>query len=142
MSLFLSCIFYFVAQIRKTCYRKKRLNLWSLFILIATDWNIENGSCQILCLALEFFVRENLGCFFLQHNNLLKVRKTTDLTKVRKNERVGSILTCPKSKSNYQFSSAGSQENDHFENLYISSHGKTRNIKFGSASGGSDIITS
>ena len=88
------------------------------------------------------FCQREFGLFFLQHNNLLKVRKTTDLTKVRKNERVGSILTCPKSKSNYQFSSAGSQENDQFENLYISSHGKTRNIKFGSASGGSDIITS
>ena len=41
------------------------------------------------------------------------------------------FLTCQKSKSNYQFSSAGSQENDQFENLYISSHRKTTNIQFG-----------
>ena len=31
VSLFLSCMFYFVAQIRKT-EREKKLNLWSLFI--------------------------------------------------------------------------------------------------------------
>ena len=56
VSLFLSSIFFFVAQIRKTCTkRNKILNLWSLIIncgtqfLIPTDWIIEKVLCHILC---------------------------------------------------------------------------------------------
>ena len=83
----------------------------------------------MLCVVLEFFVREGLGCF-LQPNLFPKVSKITDLPKVSKNEQVGSILTCPKI-NDYQFWTAQSQQNDQFANLYISSHGEARNIKLG-----------
>ena len=112
------------------------LNLWSLFInwgtkfLIPSYWIIEKNLCQILCVVLECFVREGLGCFS-QPNILPKVIKITDLPKVSKNEQVGTILTCPKKKNDHQFWIAQSQQNDQFENLYISSHGEARNIKLG-----------
>ena len=46
-------------------------------------------------------------------------------------EQVVSILTCPKLAKLYQIELLKVSKNDQFENLYISSHGKARNIKFG-----------
>ena len=85
-------------------------------------------TCQILCLGLEFFVREGLGCFS-QPNVLPKVSKITDLLKLSKNEQARSILTCPKSEKWLSILNWSKSEKWQFENLYISSHGKVGNIK-------------
>ena len=48
MSLFLSCIFYFVAKIRKTCYRKK-LTVFEAYLLTkgASSWFLLIGSLKL-----------------------------------------------------------------------------------------------
>ena len=117
-------IFYFVVQNRKVCYRKKRLNLWSLFInwggqfLIPTDWIIDNDLCQILFVVLEFFVREGLHCFFLAYlcvqshwNNRPAPSKWKWTSRIH--------FDLPIVKNYYQFWTAQSQQNVQFENLYI-----------------------
>ena len=78
VSLFLLCIFYFVTQIRKACYRKKKIELLkSIYnrvtqFLILADWIIENDLCQILPVVLEFYVKQR-GIFLgLLCPNLVK----------------------------------------------------------------------
>ena len=100
----------------------KRLSLWSLFIdkgnkfLIPADWIIENDLCQILCVIVKFSSnREGLDCY---------------LSKVSKKGWIGLILTCPKLSKWISNLNCSSQQNDQFENLYISSHGEARSIKF------------
>ena len=85
--------------------RNKRLNLWILFIdwgnqfLIPTDWIIENDLHQILCVVLQFFIKqwsngEGLGCF-LRHVLPKRSKITVTCPKSAKQQK-GSILTCPK----------------------------------------------
>ena len=67
VSLFLSCIFYFVKQIKKTCYRNKRFrfSLHSLFLkkIHIRDWAImmstRTGSGEI------FVFKQHAYCSFL-----------------------------------------------------------------------------
>ena len=67
---------------------------------------------------------------------------------------IGSSLICPKSAKWLSFWTAQCQQNEQFENLYITSHGEARNIKFEQqgkphskgfirypSSGGTDVIT-
>ena len=78
--------------------------------------------CQILCVVLEFF-----GLFFVvylaqtQQNNC-------NLSKVNRKVRIGSMLTCPKLETWISTLNWSKWQNYQFENLYISSHGKARNI--------------
>ena len=135
MSLFLSCIFYFATKIRKTCNRKKWLNLKSLFIywgnqfLIPADWIIENNlkSARSFTWFLNFYQTERVWIVFrsMSYPNSIK-----QLVQSSKWEKIGSVLTCPK-LVNWTSTLKCSQQNDQFENLYISSHEEAKNIKFG-----------
>ena len=68
----LSCIIHFVAQIKKHVTKRNRtLNLSSLSVnwenpVLDSCWLIiQNHLCQILCLVLEFFVKQReFGLFF------------------------------------------------------------------------------
>ena len=87
--------------------------------MISADWIIENDICHILCVALEFFIKRRWFRLFI----------AAYLSNIK---QIGSGLTCPKlAKWMSQLWTARSQQNDQFENLCTSSHGKARNIKFG-----------
>ena len=79
-------------------------------VLIPADWVIENDLCQIIC--------------------LLSAINVTCSKSLRINENVQSWFA-QSNQYDYQFWTAQSQQNDQFENLYISIHEKAKNIKFG-----------
>ena len=104
MSLFLSCIFYFVAKIRKTCYRKKWTWLFEACLLTkeTSSWFLLIGSLKMTYArsyargSWIFFERREGLNRFLWHV-LPKVSKiTVTCPKVSKRDLIGSILTSPK----------------------------------------------
>ena len=94
------------------------------------DWIIENYLCQMVYMVLQFFVREGLDCF-LWPNVLPKISKiTVTCPKSVKMKRQSQFWLAQSLKNDYQFGTAKSQQNEQFENLYISSYGEARNITF------------
>ena len=88
MSLFLSCIFYFVLQIRKTCYRKKIKN-WTFEVYLLTR---ETSSRFLLIewVILEFFVKCSLD-FFSRPNVLPKLSKKTVTCQNSVKKKIGRV---------------------------------------------------
>ena len=82
MSSFSSYLFYFVT-----------------LCLDSPDSIIENDTCQVLCVVLEFFVRD-LGCFLWPI--LPKVSKITDLPKVSQNKQVFDLAKVRKMTINFE----------------------------------------
>ena len=96
------------------------------------DWIIANDFCQMLCMVPEFFVKQRVSIVFWQHNVLSKHSKTTvTCPKIVKINKKGQFSLTQSQKNEYQFWTAQSQKSDQSENLYISSQGEARNIKFG-----------
>ena len=102
MSLFLSCIFYFVAKIWKTCYRKKwkteplkpfyRLKKPVLNSCWLDHWKWLMP--DLMHMVHEFSSnRQGLNRFswWLTQTQ----QKNCDLSKVSKEDQIGWILTCP-----------------------------------------------
>ena len=161
MCLFLSCIFYFVWQIRKTCQRRNEKQpfksmYWLGNSVLDSSW-LNHWTWIVPDPMHVWFLNFlsngwSLDCF-LQPNVLPKLIKKTGLLKVTLINSYGKFWLAQSQKNVYQLWITQSQQNDQFENLHISSHGKARNIKFryqvnlrgfngSSASGGSDMITS
>ena len=72
VSFFLTCMFYLITQVRKACHKKKVLNLW-------------------------IFRQMEVWIVFRSLASCLNYKNNCDLTKVNKNEQVGSITICLKS---------------------------------------------
>ena len=135
MSLFISCIFNFVAQIRKTCYRQKKLSLWSLLNGQPSSWFPLFESLKMTCTSYAWFLNfltngKGLGCFsqsgVLPRTNKIAVTWPYSVW----NERVGSILIYPKSAKWLSILKCQKLQNHLFENLHISCHWEARNIRF------------
>ena len=84
------CLYYYLADFilshksEKRVTERSRLDFWRLFFncgtqsLIPPDWPIENYLCQILCVILQFFVKERgLGLSFFFRPVSPKLSKTT-----------------------------------------------------------------
>ena len=79
-----------------------------------------------------FCQTERVWIVFLQHNVLSKHSKTTvTCPKIVIINKKGQFSLTQSQKTEYQFWTAQSQKSDQSENLYISSQGEARNIKFG-----------
>ena len=114
----------------------KRLNVITQFKI---EFLLLFSSCRKVLGKMPFYAwflnilsnGEGLDCFS-QPNILPKLSKiTVNWLKPVKINKVGSFLTCPKSAKWLSILNCQSHQNDEFENLYISSHGKARNMKFG-----------
>ena len=81
--------------------------------------------------SLIFSQTEGLNCF-LQPKVLPKLSKITDLPRISKNKQEGSILVFPKSAKWLSiWNCSKSKKWPIWKYIYISSHGETKNFKFG-----------
>ena len=96
-----------------------------------TSWFPLTESLKITCARwYTCFVREGLDCFSWP-NVLPKISKiTVTCPKSVKMKRQSQFWLAQSLKNDYQFGTAKSQQNEQFENLYISSYGEARNITF------------
>ena len=108
VSLFLSCIFYFVTQIRKTLQKEiKDWVFWSPFI----NWGTPSGlnSCWLnqwkwlvqdpITGSRIFCQTQGIWIVFSWPNVLPKLIKITVTCSISKYKWDGSILACPKSET-------------------------------------------
>ena len=136
MSLFLSCLFYFVTRSEERVTEiKKRLNLRCLLTGEPSSWFPLIEPLKMTWSNAWFlnFLSNGEGLDFCSRPTVLtklsKVDQTCSKSVNRRVSRVKNWLAW--SQQNYQFWTAHSEQNDQYENLYISRHGEARNIKFG-----------
>ena len=120
--------------------RNKRLSLWILFINWGTqpiyDFCWLNHWTWLISDPLpgswfsNFFKNgEGWDCFWLA-KVLSRLRKIIYLPKTVKTNKQGESWFAQKQKNDFQFWTAPRQQNEQFENPYISSLGEARSIKF------------
>ena len=100
----------------------------------ASLWFLLTESLKITCArSYVWFLHSLIFCqgwdCFWQPNVLSRLSKITYLLKVSKNKQ-GKSWFGQSQQNDYQFWTAQCQQNEQFENPYITSHGEARSIKF------------
>ena len=133
MSLFLSCIFYSTVKIRKNVLQKE-IKDWTYKAYLLTEetssWFLLIESLKITC-ARSYVWFLNFYWIVFRDMSYPNSVNNCVLSKVSKREQIRSILTSPKLAKWISTLNCSKSAKWPIWNLYISSHGEARNIKFG-----------